>query len=177
MIDKTGAGRLLARWRLAGFAATALAAAGMALLAAAAPAATKHLTLKAEKVSSLKATVLAAPNGHTLYRLKPETSHHLLCTSSTCLSFWHPLTVSSKSTTVRLPSGLSGHAHLFKRGHRFQVMLGSDPLYTYAGDSRAGVASGRGIKAFGGTWMSFTVKKDSSSTPPGAMPGPTYPTY
>jgi predicted lipoprotein with Yx(FWY)xxD motif len=178
MIDRTGNGQFLTRWRVAGFAATALAAAGMSLLAASAPAATKHITLKAEKVSALNATLLAAPNGHTLYRLKPETSKHLLCTSSTCLSFWHPLTVSSKSTTVKLPSGLKGKAHLFKRGHKFQVMLGSDPLYTYAGDSKAGQASGRGIKAFGGTWMTFTVKKDSSSTPPsGTMPGPTYPGY
>jgi predicted lipoprotein with Yx(FWY)xxD motif len=175
MIDRTAEGRLLFRWRAAGLVATALAAAGMAVLAAAAPAATRHLTLKGEKVTSLKATVLAAPNGHTLYRLKPETSGHLLCTSSTCMSFWHPLTVSSKSTTIRLPHGLHGHAHLFKRGHAFQVMLGSDPLYTYAGDSRAGVASGRGIKSFGGTWLSFTVKKDSSSSPAPA-PGP-YPLY
>src|SRR5205085_11977337 len=111
--------RILVRWRRAGFAATALAVAGVGLMASAAPAATRHLTLKAEHVSSLSATVLAAPNGRTLYRLKPETTHHLLCTSSTCLSFWHPLTVSSKSTKLRLPSGLSGHAHLFKRGHRF----------------------------------------------------------
>jgi predicted lipoprotein with Yx(FWY)xxD motif len=176
MNHRPRADRILARWRVAAATATCLAVAGAALMASSALAASRHLTLKAEHVSDLNATVLAAPNGHTLYRLKPETAHHLLCTSSTCLSFWHPLTVSSKSTKLRLPSGLAGHAHLFKRGHKFQVMLGSDPLYTYAGDSGAGQASGKGIKSFGGTWLTFTVTKDSSTPAPAPMPGP-YPTY
>lgn len=176
MIHRPRADRSLIRWRLAGIAATFSVLAGVALLAPAAPAATRHLTLKAERVSALNATVLAAPNGRTLYRLKPETTHHLLCTSKSCLSFWHPLMVSSKSTELRLPKGLAGRAHLFKRGHKFQVTLGSDPLYTFAGDSGVGQANGRGVKSFGGTWHSFTVTKDPSNTPPPPMPGP-YPTY
>lgn len=166
--------RFLARWRVIGVVTTALALGGLTLATASAPAATRHITLKSEEVSALHAHLLAAPNGHTLYRLKPETSRHLLCKSSTCLSFWHPLTVSSKSVKVRLPSGLHSRAHLFKRGHRFQVMLGSDPLYTYAGDSGKGQANGRGIKSFGGTWLTFTVKKDATATPaPTPTPTPT----
>jgi predicted lipoprotein with Yx(FWY)xxD motif len=172
MIHRPRADRSLVRWRLAGITATFSALAGVALLASAAPAATRHVTLKAERVSALHATVLAAPNGRTLYRLKPETTRHLLCKSASCLSIWHPLTVSSKATQVRLPQGLAGHAHLFKRGRRFQVTLGADPLYTYAGDSRAGQANGRGIHSFGGTWLTFTVTKDPSSSPPAPMPGP-----
>jgi predicted lipoprotein with Yx(FWY)xxD motif len=175
MMHRPRANRILARWRPAVLGVTCLAIAGAALMTSSALGATRHLTLKAEKVSALKATVLAAPSGHTLYRLKPETTHHLLCTSSMCLSFWHPLTVSSKSTKVKLPKGLSGTPHLFKRGHKFQVALGSDPLYTFAGDSRAGQANGKGIKSFGGTWMLFTVKKDPSNAAPPApapMPGP-----
>jgi predicted lipoprotein with Yx(FWY)xxD motif len=176
MTYKPRADRILVRWRLAGLAATCLAVAGAALMASPASAATRHVTLKAERVPALNATVLAAPNGRTLYRLKPETTHHLLCTSSTCLSFWHPFTVSSKSTKLRLPSGLRGRAHLFKRGHRFQVTLGSDPLYTYSGDSSAGEANGKGIQSFGGTWLTFTVTKAPSTSPPPPMPGP-YPMY
>jgi predicted lipoprotein with Yx(FWY)xxD motif len=172
MIDRD---RLLARWRMAGFAATALAVGGLTVVTASAPAATRHLTLKSEEVSALHAHVLAAPSGLTLYRLKPETSRHLLC-KTPCLKFWHPLTVSSKSETVRLPRGLRGRAHLFKRGHRFQVALGSDPLYTFAGDGKKGQANGNGIKSFGGTWHTFTVKKDAAMSPPPPMPGP-YPTY
>src|SRR3954453_582664 len=176
MTHRPRADRILVRWRGRAAATTPLAAAGAALMASPAPAVTRHLTLKAEHVSALSATVLEAPNGRTLDRLKPETTHHLLCTSSTCLSFWHPLTVSSKSTKLRLPSGLSGPAHLFKRGHRFQVTLGSDPLYTFGGDSGAGEANGKGIKIFGGTWLTFTVTKDSSNPAPAPMPG-WYPRY
>ncbi|HEX6458397.1 MAG TPA: hypothetical protein VF032_05715 [Thermoleophilaceae bacterium] len=150
----------------------ALALAGAAIIAAPASGATRHVTLKAEQVSSLNSSVLAAPNGRTLYRLKPETRRHLLCTSSTCLSVWHPFTVASKKTKLRLPSGMTGHAHLFKRGHRFQVTIGSDPLYTFAGDSRAGTANGQGIQSFGGTWMTFKVSNAPSSTPPPQTPGP-----
>ncbi len=159
------------------FAATCVAAT-IAALGAASPAlgATRHVTLKGEQVSAMNATVLAAPNGRTLYRLKPETKHHLLCTSSTCLSIWHPFTVKSNHTKVRLPSGMSGHAHLLKRGHRFQVMLGSDPLYTFGGDSHAGQANGQNIQSFGGTWMTFTfTKAPSSSPPPPASTPPPYP--
>jgi predicted lipoprotein with Yx(FWY)xxD motif len=176
MIHRPGADRILIRWRLAGLAATCLAVAGAALMASAAPAATRHVTLKAERVSALNATVLAGPNGRTLYRLKPETARHLLCTSASCLSFWHPLTVPSKSTKLQLPRGLAGRTHLFKRGHGFQVTLGADPLYTYGGDSRAGEANGKGIRSFGGTWLTLTVTKHPSKSPPPPMPGP-YPTY
>ena len=63
MIHRPRADRILVRWRLAGFAATALAVAGVGLMASAAPAATRHLTLKAEHVSQLNATVLANPLG------------------------------------------------------------------------------------------------------------------
>jgi predicted lipoprotein with Yx(FWY)xxD motif len=178
MIDRAEQDRLFARWRAGGFAATALAIGGLAVLTASAPAATRHLTLKSEEVSALHASVLAAPNGRTLYRLRPETSHHLLCKSA-CLQFWHPLMVSSRSEKVRLPSGLRRHAHLLKRGRKFQVTLGSDPLYTFSGDSGKGQANGKGIKSFGGTWLTFTVKKDAAMTPapaPAPMPGP-YPTY
>ena len=135
-----------------------------------------HRVLREARWNKKLAAQLLGIHRRTLYRLKPETTHHLLCTSSTCLSFWHPLTVSSKSTKLRLPSGLSGHAHLFKRGHRWQVTLGSDPLYTFSGDSSAGDANGKGIKSFGGTWLTFTVSKDSSNPAPAPMPGP-YPTY
>jgi predicted lipoprotein with Yx(FWY)xxD motif len=176
MIDGAGQNRWFARWRLGGIGATALAIGGLALVTASAPAATRHLTLKSEHVTALKARVLAAPTGLTLYRLKPETSHHLLCKTA-CLQFWRPLTVSSKSEKVRLPRGMHGHTHLLKRGHKFQVTLGSDPLYTFSGDSHARQANGQGIKSFGGTWLTFTVKKDAAASPaPAPMPGP-YPTY
>ena len=145
--------------------------------AAAAPAASPHLSLKAEHVGTLNATVLAAPNGRTLYRLSPETAKHLLCTSSACTSIWRPLTVRSKKTVVHLPSGLAGHARLLRRGHAYQVMLGSHPLYTYTGDSRKGQAAGEGIATFGGTWHTLTVSKDAAAPAPPPSTPPAYPPY
>jgi len=149
--------------------AVPLAAALALALPAAGASGASTIALKAERVDALSATVLAAPNGRTLYRLKPETARHLLCTSKTCLGAWHPLTVRSKTATVRLPSGYKGHAHLLRRGASYQVMIGSEPLYTFVGDSAAGQAAGDGISSFGGTWHTLTVAADAAAP---AQPAP-----
>src|SRR4051794_37612243 len=72
-----------------------------------AQAASRRVTLKSESVSGMSTNVLAAPNGRTLYRLKPETARHVLCKTD-CLQFWPPLTVKSKATKVKLPTGVKG---------------------------------------------------------------------
>src|SRR6185437_14264139 len=107
----------------------------------------------------------------TLYRLKPETAHHILCKTD-CLQFWPALTVKSKSTRVKLPQGIKGKIGYLKRGKRWQVTLGGKPLYTYSGDSAAHQVNGQNIKTFGGTWFSFPVKSGTTqqSPPPAPMP-------
>ncbi len=137
--------------------------------AAGVQAATKKLTLKSESVSSLNSSVLAAPNGRTLYRLSPETSKHVLCTTP-CLKFWKPLTVRSKSTTVKLPSGIRGKIGFLARGKKFQVTLKGRPLYTFVGDAATGQAAGQNIKSFGGTWHVLTVKTSTTNAPPAPAP-------
>jgi predicted lipoprotein with Yx(FWY)xxD motif len=132
------------------------------------------LTLKSENVKALNAHVLADTHARTLYRLKPETVHHLLCTSSSCLSLWPPMTVSSKSTQVKLPSGVHGKVGFLKRGKRFQVTLKGLPLYRYAGDSGPRQGNGQGIRSFGGVWKSITVSKDAASQPPVSNTPPSY---
>lgn len=128
---------------------------------------------RAEKVSALKLTVLADAKGRSLYRLKPETTKHLLCTSKTCLTVWMPSTVASKTAKVKLPKGITGKITLLKRGHAFQVCLNGLPLYRFAGDSGPGKAAGQHFKSFGGTWgvlkVKGTVKK--SVAPPPVVPG------
>jgi predicted lipoprotein with Yx(FWY)xxD motif len=129
------------------------------------------LTLKSENVKALGATVLADNHAHTLYRLKPETTHHLLCASSACLAAWPPLTVSSKSTQVKLPTGVHGTVGFLKRGKRFQVTLKGLPLYRFSGDSGARQGNGQDIHTFGGVWKSMPVTKSSAKTkPPAAAP-------
>jgi predicted lipoprotein with Yx(FWY)xxD motif len=149
-----------------------LAVAGAIVAVTAAGGSQAKVTLRSE--SALGGSVLAAPNGHTLYRLSPETARHLLCTSSACLGVWKPLTVKTKSTTVKRPSGAKGSTGFVKRGKAFQVTLGGKPLYTFSGDSASGQARGDGIRSFGGTWHAMTMAKAAASTPAPA-PAPSSP--
>jgi predicted lipoprotein with Yx(FWY)xxD motif len=156
---------------------TCLAAVGVgaALAGVAGSATAPSITLKTRTAGSL-GKVLAAPNAHTLYRLRPETKTHVLCKRS-CLGFWKPLLVRSKSTTVHLPTGVSGTVGFLKRGTRYQVTLSSHPLYTYVSDSRAGQANGQNIRSYGGTWLVIKVATRQAPPPPAPQPPPTYPPY
>jgi predicted lipoprotein with Yx(FWY)xxD motif len=103
--------------------------------------------------SKLRASILVNAQGRTLYVLSPESTHHLLCTSSSCLAVWPALTVSSSSTKLTLGAGAHGKLGLLRRGsHTLQVTLNGLPLYLYAGDSSRGEANGEGVATFGGTW-------------------------
>src|SRR4051812_15074513 len=148
----------------------------LALAGAAASATAPSITLKSRTAGSL-GKVLAAPNAHTLYRLRPETKSHVLCTSSSCLAIWKPLLVRSKSTTVHLPTGVSGAVGFLKRGTKYQVTLSSHPLYTYTSDSRAGQANGQRIKSFGGTWLVIKVATRRAAPAPTPAPAPPYSPY
>ena len=154
------------------------AAIAAASLGAAADAKAPTVTLKARTAGSL-GKVLAAPSARTLYRLAPETSKSLLCTSSQCKSIWKPLLVSSKSTKVNLPTGISGAIGFVKRGTKYQVALSSHPLYTFVSDTRSGQASGEGIKSFGGVWHVLKVRtvKRAPAPSPQPSPSPGYPPY
>jgi predicted lipoprotein with Yx(FWY)xxD motif len=151
-------------------AVTALA--GLGLLAAVALARPGPVRLKAQHVATLRATALATPKGRTLYRLKPETTRHLLCTSPICLAVWPPFTVPSKSRKIKLPRGLRGSVGFLRRGRTFQVTLNEHPLYRFAPDTRAGQAKGQRITSFGGTWFAIVVKRDRSAVPPSHPPSP-----
>jgi predicted lipoprotein with Yx(FWY)xxD motif len=131
-------------------------------------------TFKAEKVSALKLTVLADAKGRTLYRLKPETPKHLLCTSKTCLQVWLPATVASKSTKVKLPKGITGKVTLLHRGKKLQVCVGGFPLYRFVGDDAKGKATGQHLKSFGGVWNVVKIKSAKKTAPVAPSPPPAY---
>jgi predicted lipoprotein with Yx(FWY)xxD motif len=162
--------------RIALIAITAVLVAGASAVA---DAASRSIKLKSESATGMSTNVLAAPNGRTLYRLKPETARHVLC-GTDCLQFWPALTVKSKTTKVKLPDGIKGKIGYLKRGKRWQVTLGGKPLYTYSGDSAAHQVNGQNIKTFGGTWLSFPVKSSTTQQAPPPMtspPPPAYPPY
>ena len=148
--------------------------AGAVLAAGAGSATTPSITLKSRTAGSL-GKVLAAPNAHTLYRLSPETRTNVLCKSSTCLGIWKPLLVRSKTTTVHLPTGVTGTVRFLKRGTKYQVTLSNHPLYTFVSDSRSGQANGQRIRSFGGTWFVIKVATRQAAPAPTPQPTPGYP--
>lgn len=113
-------------------------------------------------------------DGHrmSLYRLKPETTGHLLCKSSLCLGIWKPLTVRSSSTSaIKAGSGVTGRLGLLRRAsNSYQVTLRGYPLYTYIGDSKRSDANGQNIHSFGGTWLALPASTGSAAPKPAPAP-------
>jgi len=108
--------------------------------------------------------------GVAVYELSPETTHHLLCTSSACLAAWPPVKVAAGSKLTKA-AGISGRLGTLRRGGFDQLTLNGHPLYTFIEDGgRRGVASGDGIKNFGGTWHVFKEDPPKSSSAAGGAP-------
>jgi predicted lipoprotein with Yx(FWY)xxD motif len=116
--------------------------------------------------------IVVDAHGRTLYALTPETTHHLLCRSSECLTFWPPLTVHSGNAKLKNGGGVHGHLGILRRAHNvFQITLDGLPLYRFAGDSAKGKADGENVKSFGGTWHVIAAATDAPMEP--AMAGTT----
>jgi predicted lipoprotein with Yx(FWY)xxD motif len=122
--------------------------------------------LRSASNAALGHNIVVDSRGHSVYRLSPETTHHLLCTSQ-CLGFWIPVGASSAHSKVSVGHGVSGHVAVFKRSdtHRYQVTLNGWPLYTFVADKAAGQANGQGAHSFGGVWLTITAKSTTSSQP------------
>jgi predicted lipoprotein with Yx(FWY)xxD motif len=159
--------------RRLGVIALAIALAGVAAATAFAAGAVR--VIGAEENSTLHETIAADTHGHTLYALHPETTHHLLCKSRTCLQAWPPLTVHSANVKLSAGHGVEGHLGLLRRGAGiWQVTLGGSPLYRFSGDSGRDEANGEGIMSFGGTWHAVKAAAHGAGSP--AMP-PAPPPY
>jgi predicted lipoprotein with Yx(FWY)xxD motif len=153
--------RTRASMALAGVAglATAALAGGLAL-------AKSQPTLRTASNATIGKTIVVNGHGLTVYELRPETSHHLLCTkASHCLTFWPPVTVASRTAKLTKARGVKGKLAILHRNGLFQVTLSGRPLYRYSGDgTRRGAANGQGIKSFGGTWHVVVTGPASSTT-------------
>jgi predicted lipoprotein with Yx(FWY)xxD motif len=117
-------------------------------------------TVKTARSAALGATVLANSQGMTLYHLSAEQNGRFICTSSSCVGIWHPLTVTNGST----PSGTGSLGTVRRPDGSEQVTYKGMPLYTFAQDAGEGQAKGQGIKDVG-TWSAVTVSSSSASTP------------
>jgi predicted lipoprotein with Yx(FWY)xxD motif len=162
-------------WRPGALVVAAAAAVVVAALAMTAFAMAKSTTLgvATAKLSGPSGTrsepIAVNSRGVAVYELLPETTHHLLCTSSACLSAWPPLKVASGAKLTK-GAGVSGKLGTLHRKGFTQVTLNGHPLYTFVEDGgKKGVAAGDGLKAFGGTWHVFkegtTQSTDTTSTP------------
>lgn len=147
------------------FAGAAIATALAGALAGAAIGSSGSFTLGSASNAMLEKTVVVNGAGRTLYALSPETTHRLLCKSSTCFSSWPPLTVRNKHVKLKDGTGVHGTLALLHRSNgSWQVTLRGKPLYRYAGDSAKGEANGEGIKTFGGTWHAVTASTSPTTT-------------
>jgi predicted lipoprotein with Yx(FWY)xxD motif len=117
-------------------------------------------------------TILVDSQGMTLYHLSGEVNGKFICTSSACLTVWHPLTAPSSGA----PSGEGVTLGTVKRPEgTVQVTYKGTPLYTFTGDQQAGETKGQGIKDVG-TWSA--VETGSGSAPAastGSTPAPAAP--
>ena len=102
--------------------------------------------------------ILVNRRGLTLYSLSVEHKGKFICTNSTCLSLWKPLTVPKGAVATG-----AAHLSVVKRPDgRRQVAYRGGPLYTFAMDRKRGDVKGNGFKDVG-VWRPATV---SGAAPP-----------
>lgn len=107
--------------------------------------------------------VLTNGHGDSLYLLTNESGDHIACKGG-CLSIWPPLLVPRSVHRVHAGPGVAGHLGLVARSATtWQVTDNGYPLYTYAGDSKPGQATGEGIVSNGGTWYLLRASARTAS--------------
>jgi predicted lipoprotein with Yx(FWY)xxD motif len=158
--------------RLLGVCSVTLLAVVVGVLALAGSASSKTPTLRVGKtvqVGSKTESIAVTPRGAPVYELSPETTKHLLCTSSTCLSFWPPVKVAAGAKPTK-GAGVKGTLGTLKRKGFTQLTLNGHPLYTFIQDKgKKGQAHGDGLKTFGGTWHVF---REAGTSPSKSTNGP-----
>jgi predicted lipoprotein with Yx(FWY)xxD motif len=132
-------------------------AVAVALTAALAVSATGHAAGSAAALKTRHGkigTFLVDGHGRTLYLFQKDKTSRSTC-SGACASDWPPLLTSGKakrSGAVR--SALLGTTK--RSDGSTQVTYKGHPLYTYAGDAKAGDTNGQGVSAFGARWYAVS---------------------
>lgn len=115
-------------------------------------------------------TVLTNGKGDVLYWFVPDTSTTSKCTGS-CATFWPP--VAGPATAG---AGITGTLGTITRADGTkQETYDGHPLYTFAGDKKAGEATGNGVDASGGVWWEMEVSGATPAAKAPAAPAATAP--
>ena len=110
---------------------------------------------------ALHSTILVDRKGKTLFSLSVERHGTFICTSSSCLALWRPLTV-AKGTR---PTGVARLSTVKRPDGRTQVAYRGGPLYTFVQDRKPGDVKGNGFKDVG-TWRVVVVGGSRASSAP-----------
>lgn len=122
------------------------------------PAAQGGYSLQVSNNPSL-GNILVNDQGMTLYTFKKDTAGVSNCNGG-CATLWPPLTVANGATPTAAP-GITGKLGVITRSDGSQqVTYNGMPLYTYAGDKKAGDTTGQG---FGNLWYVVPANPSSSS--------------
>lgn len=134
-----------------------LIAIAVALTAALAVSSTGHAAGSAAAVKTRHGklgTFLVDGHGRTLYLFQKDKTAKSRC-SGACANDWPPVLTTRKTTS----SGSARKALLGtsrRSDGTMQVTYKGHPLYTYAGDAKAGDTNGQGVSAFGARWYAVT---------------------
>jgi predicted lipoprotein with Yx(FWY)xxD motif len=108
--------------------------------------------------------ILVDSQDRTLYLFQKDSGTTSACTGS-CATVWPPLIVTGAPS-----AGTGANATLLATTMRpdgqSQVTYNGHPVYTYAGDHKAGDTTGQGLVAFGGGWFALSSAGDQVSGQP-----------
>ena len=155
--------RKITRFTVAALAVAALLAAALGDTSSASSAARSHgarVTLGRTALGR----VLVNARGRTLYLFEKDTHGRSACYGA-CAAYWPPLVSAAKPQPGNgVRASLLGVTKR-KDGKR-QVTYAGHPLYTYVGDTKAGMTSGEGLTDFGGTWDAVAASGRSVESTP-----------
>lgn len=112
---------------------------------------TASVSVSTRSVAGL-GVVLVNSSGRTLYMFVPDKQKAVTC-FTTCAKIWPPLKLPTGAKTVAAGSAKASllGSDADKAGGRV-VTYNGWPLYTYLGDTKAGVATGQALNVNGGLW-------------------------
>ena len=127
-------------------------AAALATLAVSPVQARGHAAPAAAPVKTTAARILVTSRGRTLYVFAPDPKGKSTC-YGTCAKYWPARLVPAGTTPAAKVAGLPGTFGVAARTDGTQQLTyDGAPLYTFAGDKKAGDMNGQGLDVAGGYW-------------------------